>query len=131
MPIDDPSTWAEGFAALKTAFEGVRSAISIVKDVRSIGGSTEKEQKAIDSALTIASTNTAIAEATLGQAFGYELCRCSFPPTPMRTVGYVSVNLANGKKVGDPVYECPKCGYNNVGPFTYQRIVPPRTKPEG
>jgi hypothetical protein len=127
MPIDDPATWAQGFAALKTAFDGVRSAISIVKDIRSIGGSTEQEQKAIDSALTVASTNTAIAEATLGQAFGYQLCKCDFPPTPMRTVGYVSVQLANGMKPGDPVYECPKCGYINVGPFTYQRIAPPRS----
>jgi hypothetical protein len=29
-------------------------------------------------------------------------------------------------KLGDPVYECPKCGYNNVGPFMYQRIAPRR-----
>jgi hypothetical protein len=126
MAIGDPQTWIEGIAALKTAFDGVRSAIGIVKDVRSMGGGTEQQQKAIDSALTVASTNTAIAEATLGQAFGYELCKCTFPPTPMLTVGYVDRRLPNGKKEGEPVYECPKCGYNTAGPCGYQRLTPPR-----
>ena len=87
MPIDDPSTWAQGLAAAKTAFDSVRSAIGIVKDVRSLGGGTEQQQKAIDQALTVASSTTAIAEAELAKAFGYELCKCEFPPTPMRTVG--------------------------------------------
>jgi hypothetical protein len=126
MAIDDPHNWAEGFAAVKAAFDGVRSAISMIRDVRGFGGGTPQQQKAIDTALATASSSTAIAEATLGQAFGYELCRCQFPPIPMRTVGYVTVNLDNGKKPGDPVYECPKCGYNNVGPFAYQRLAPPR-----
>ncbi|MGO9686541.1 MAG: hypothetical protein ACLPTZ_28865 [Beijerinckiaceae bacterium] len=127
MPIGDPSTCVEGFAALKTAFDGIRSAISIVKDVRALGGGTPQEQKTIDSALTVASTNTAIAEAKLGQAFGYELCKCDFPPIPMRTVGSFSEEIPKGKNPGDPVYECPKCGYNNAGPFRYQRIAPERT----
>jgi hypothetical protein len=127
MPIDDPNTWVQGAAAVKAAFDGLRSAISTIKDIRGLGGGTEQQQKAIDAALTTAASNTAIAEATLGQAFGYQLCRCEFPPTPMRTVGYVSANLANGMKVGDQVYECPKCGYNNAGPFTYQRLTPPRS----
>jgi hypothetical protein len=35
-----------------------------------------------------ASSNTAIAEAEIAKALGYELCKCDFPPTPMRTVGY-------------------------------------------
>jgi hypothetical protein len=126
MPFDLTSV-TEGLGALKTAFDGIRSAISIIKDVRSTGSNTEQEQKAIDTALTVASTNTAIAEATLGQAFGYQLCKCDFPPTPMRTVGYVDIRLANGMKEGEPVYECPKCGYNNAGPFTYKRIAPPRS----
>jgi hypothetical protein len=103
MPIDDPNTWMQGAAAAKAAVDGIRSAIKMVKDIRGLGGGTEQEQKAIDVALTTAASNTAIAEATLGQAFGYQLCRCEFPPTPMRTVGYVSVNLANGMKVGDQV----------------------------
>jgi hypothetical protein len=56
MPLDDPSTWMKGLAAAKTAFDSVRSAISIVKDVQSLGGGTQQQQKAIDQALTIASS---------------------------------------------------------------------------
>ena len=106
MPLDDPSTWVTGWTAAKTAFESVRSAISMVKEAKSLGGGTEQQQKAIDSALTIASSNTAIAEAQLAQAFGYELCRCDFPPTPMKTVGYFSRSHGDHKE-GDPVYEAP------------------------
>ena len=126
MPIDDPSSWAQGFTALKMAFDSARSAFSMAKEVRSRGGGTEQEQKAIDSALTIASSNTAIAEAKIAASLGYELCKCDFPPTPMRTVGYFSRQVAN-KNEGDPVYECPKCGYNNAGPFLYERIASERS----
>jgi len=125
MPIDDPATWAQGLGALKTAFDSVRSAISIVKDARSLGGGTQQQQQAIDQALTVANSSTAIAEAQIAQAFGYELCRCDFPPTPMRTVGYFQVNGGN-HKMGDPVYECPKCGRTNAGPFQFERTAPNR-----
>ena len=125
MAIDDPSSWVQGLGALKTAFDSVRSAISMVKDVRSLGGGSAQEQKAIDTALTVASSNTAIAEAELAKVFGYELCKCEFPPTPMKTVGYFNRPVAN-KHEGDPVYECSKCGYNTAGPYMYHRIAPER-----
>jgi hypothetical protein len=125
MLLDDPSTWVQGFSAFKTAVDSVRSAISIVKDVRSLGGGSEKQHQAIDNALAVASSTTAIAEAELAKAFGYELCKCQFPPTPMKTIGYRSIP---GKQVKrEAVYECPKCGYNTAAPFTFTRIAPPRT----
>ena len=125
MPASCPTTtFSEGVAAFKTAIEGVRSAITIVKDVSSIRGSTEQEQKAIDSALTVASTNTAIAEAALGQAFGYEMCKCTLPPTPMLTAGFCHLNLPH-KDIG-PIYECPKCGFNTAGGQPFTRTAPPR-----
>ena len=40
------------------------------------------------------------------EAFGYELCKCEFPPTPMKTVGYT-----RDRQV---VYQCPKCGFNTA-----------------
>jgi hypothetical protein len=122
MPFDDPSTWAQGATALKTAFDSFRSAISLVKDVRSLGGGSEQQQKAIDGALATATTNTAIAEAELAKAFGYELCKCEFPPTPMKTIGYFGMAAGSaGKRPGDPVYECPKCGYRNSGPLMFTK----------
>ncbi len=123
MPFDDPSTWEHAAFAAKTAFESVRSAISMVKDARSLVGGNEQQKQAIDNALTVASTNTAIAEAELAKAFGYELCKCEFPPTAMKTVGYFARPVP-GKKIGDQVYECPKCGYNTAGPFMFTRLQP-------
>jgi hypothetical protein len=121
MPIDPP-TLASGLGVLKLAFDGVRSAISMVKEVRSLNSGSKQEQEAIDAALTVATANVAVAEAQLAQAFGYELCRCEFPPTPMLTIGYFNRPMA-GKHEGDPVYGCPKCGYCTAGPYGFARIV--------
>jgi hypothetical protein len=125
MPIDDPSSWAQGATALKTMFDSFRSAIGMLKDVRSLGGGTDQEQKAIDTALATASSSAAIAEAEIAKALGYELCKCEFPPTPMRTVGYLR-RPAAGPETGAPVYECPKCGITTAGPYGYERIAPER-----
>jgi hypothetical protein len=125
--MPDPVTLMQGLAALKTTFDTVRSAISMTRDVKSLSGGTENEKKAIDAALTVASSNAAIAEAQLAQAFDYELCRCDFPPTPMRTVGWFEQNHPP-RHIGDPVYECPKCGFTSAGPIMYHRTVPERSK---
>jgi len=129
MAIDDPSAWAQGAAALKTAFEGIKTAISVIKEVRSVAGGSAQQQKVIDTALTVASSNTAIAEAEPAKGFGYELCKCEFPPIPMRTVGYFDRPVGK-RQPGDPVYECPKCGYSNAGPYGDTRTGSER-KPSG
>jgi hypothetical protein len=124
MPLDDPNTWSQGALAFKSIFDGLRSAISMVREARgSIEG--KEESKLIDAALDKASIATAIAEAEVAKALGFELCKCQFPPTPMLTVGWLSMPV--GKRAGgDPVFECPKCGINNAGPHRYQRTVPER-----
>jgi hypothetical protein len=43
----------------------------------------------------------------------------------MLTVGYVT--RAPNKNAGDPIYECPKCGYNTSGPYGYERLAPERS----
>jgi hypothetical protein len=85
MPIDDPASWVAGATALKTAFDSFRSAIGLVKDVQSLGGATEQQKATIDNALATAISTAAIAQAEIAKALGYELCKCDFPPTPMRT----------------------------------------------
>jgi hypothetical protein len=122
MPIDDPNSWAQGASALKTVFDSFRSAIGVLKDVRSLGGGSEQQQKTIDAALATASSTALIAEAQIAKALGYELCKCEFPPTPMRTVGFARSN-AGKLSTGDPIYECPKCGFNTAGPFGFTRIA--------
>ena len=120
----NPLSAIGGINALQTAVEAIRSAIGIITDIRSAGGSANKQQEeAIDTAINLANQNAAIAEAQLALSFGYELCKCEFPPTPMRTVGRHIKASAHGKKEGDPVYECPKCGYNTAGRDDYERLA--------
>ena len=97
MPIDDPSTWVQATGAVKTTFDSVRSAIGILSHLRSLDGGTEQRKKAINAALMTANSKTAIAEAELAEAFGYELCKCEFPPTAMRTVGFFTKPLPGSR----------------------------------
>jgi hypothetical protein len=87
MPIDDPATWSQGALAFKSIFDGLRSAISMVREAR---GSRDTDQgkaetKLIAAALEKPSTATVIAEAEVAKALGYELCKCQFPPIPILT----------------------------------------------
>jgi hypothetical protein len=78
----------------------------------------------IEAALEKASIATAVAEAEVAKGLGFELCRCQFPPIPTLTVGHIDNPTA---KMRGAVYECPKCGFNSAGPWSYNRIAPPRT----
>ncbi|MGY4409137.1 hypothetical protein ACVWW4_000873 [Bradyrhizobium sp. LB7.1] len=117
MPFDDPQTWSQGAVAFKSIFDGLRSAIGMLRDLRGSGEPSTREGELIDAALDKATKATAIAEAEVAQALGYQLCKCEFPPTPMLTVGSTS----RGDKPGT-VYECPKCKHNTSAPFTFNRL---------
>lgn len=116
MPIDDPNTWTQGAAAFKSIFEGLRSAIGMLRDLRSSGQTSAREGELIDAALDNATKAAAIAEAEVAQALGYQLCKCEFPPIPMLTVG--NTGRAGGSRA---VYECPKCKHNTEAPYTFNR----------
>jgi predicted RNA-binding Zn-ribbon protein involved in translation (DUF1610 family) len=118
----DPNAVAQGAGAFKAIFDSLRSAIGLLKDIRASGGGTQEQQKLVDEALDTAGRATKIAEAQVAKALGYELCKCEFPPIPMKTVGRL-----NGMPRFGPVYECPKCGYDTASPVTYTRTAPPRT----
>jgi hypothetical protein len=123
MAWDDPNAWAQGATALKGIFDSLRSAIGLVKDISAAGVESSEQRRLVDDALLKADEATRVAEAELAKAFGYELCKCEFPPVPMLTVGYH--NERGGGRKG-PVFECPKCGYNTAGPWMYERIAPER-----
>jgi hypothetical protein len=118
MPIDDPQTWAQGAAALKSMFEGFRAALGMVRDVRDLRGSDPEKAKAIEAALEAAERGAKTAEAEIAKALGYELCKCEFPPNMMLTVGS---HYGRGRQ--GPVFECPKCGYNTAMPYGFNRIA--------
>jgi hypothetical protein len=120
--MPDLASWVTGAAAVKTAFDTLKSAIGLVKEAKDLLPEDDQRGKAITAALETAATSAKIAEAEVAKALGYELCKCEFPPTPMLTVG----ELSGRPKIG-PVYECPKCGFNTASPYTYKRIAPART----
>jgi hypothetical protein len=101
VPFDDPNSWAQGAAAFKGIFDGLRVAIGMLRDLGGSSGESQQQQKLVDDALDKAERATRIAEAELAKALGYELCRCEFPPTPMVTVGYWTRNQ-DDKHAGDP-----------------------------
>jgi len=122
--MPDLTSWVAGAAAVKSAFDTLKSAIGLVKEANSLLPEGDQREKAITMALDSASASAKIAEAEIAKALGYELCKCEFPPTPMLTVGEL-----NGRPKTGPVYECPKCGFNTAGPFMYNRIAPERSQP--
>jgi hypothetical protein len=126
MNFDDPSAWVQTANAFKGIFDGLRSAIGMVRELRASGGGSEAQQQLVDDALEKASQAAKVAEAHVAKALGYELCKCEFPPIPMRTVGRID---HPGIKKAGPVYECPKCGYNDSGGWAYNRIAPPWVPP--
>ena len=118
--MPDPITIASAISAAKIAFDAMRSAIALLKDTRDLLPKDEKTA-AITEALLTAESSSRIAEAEIANALGYELCKCTFPPTIMLTVGE-----HNGRPKLGPVSECPRCGYNTAGPIMYNRIAPER-----
>jgi hypothetical protein len=125
--MPDPVTIVSGIAAAKTAFDALRSAIGLIKDTKDLLPKNETTA-AITAALATAESSSRIAEAEIAKAFGYELCKCQFPPTPMLTVGY-HTRLNGGYRPGSPVFECPKCGITSAGPFIFERTAPERQSP--
>jgi len=111
-----------GISAVKTTFDALRSAIGLVKDTKDLLPKSNTTAS-ITAALATAESSSRIAEAEVAKALGYELCKCQFPPTPMLTVGSIDNPAA---KMRGPVFECPRCGFNTDGPWSYPRIAPPR-----
>ncbi len=122
MSIDDPSAWGQGAAALKAMFDSVRTAVGIIRDLRDLKAGDATQTKALDDALDTVERTSKIAEAEMAKAFGYELCKCQFPPTVMLTVGSHNGRAGSGTKYAKgPIFECPRCGFNTADGWSYNR----------
>lgn len=121
--MPDPVTIISGISAIKTTFDTLRGAIGLLKDAKEL--LPKEKADAVNAALVTAESSSLIAQAEVAKALGYELCKCTYPPTIMLTVGQ---HNGRGQGVG-PVSECPRCGFNTAGPFTYERTAPERKNP--
>ncbi len=95
--------------ALKGAFSLLGSAIGLAKKAKELLPDGA-EKKSVEQSLVEAERQSKLAEAQIAQALGYELCRCTFPPQPMLSLGY---------REQIEYYQCPKC----------KKIWPPDTGP--
>jgi hypothetical protein len=112
----DPETIARGAGAVKSAFAAMREMLSVFKDAKDLLPEERKAAAAV--AIESSEKQLAIAEAQIAQALGYHLCKCSFPPVIMLTVGTIEDAKTRTNK---PVYECPSCGTNTAYPFGFSR----------
>jgi hypothetical protein len=116
----DPGTLMQALGAWKNATDALKQSIELVRTMGGATGGSTEQKKVLEQTLATATSSAAFAEAELARAFGYELCKCTIPPIPMLTVGYSG---------GNPVYECPKCGFNTAtaARFGYTRTAPPKS----
>jgi hypothetical protein len=86
---------------LTQAFDALRATIGLAKGtVDSI--SDLRERAAAKKSVEELERSAQLAEADMAKAFGYQLCRCKFPPQVMLTVGF--------NDNGDYKHQCPACG---------------------
>ena len=140
----DIGSVSAGLALAKSGFDTLRTAISLVKEVQQALPPGEKKET-VARTLEEADRQVRLGEAQIAQAFGYPLCRCAFPPTPMFAVGYrrpralmdKALMLEVAKKQGHAgipaaiiVHECPHCGQNDAGMYGWTRTAPERQPSE-
>jgi hypothetical protein len=73
-------------SALKTMMDSFRSAVGLVREIQQASNSDADpgQRAALESALSNAEAAAKVAEAEVAKAFGYELCKCDFPPSLCR-----------------------------------------------
>jgi hypothetical protein len=108
------------FAAVKTSLDLFRTTIDLLKDINT-GIPAVQNNEAVARALTEAEKAVAVAEAQIGQAFGYDLCRKHFPPRVMLEVGHF-FSRDDGQRLS--VFECPDCGQIHSPSTDWQRTSP-------
>lgn len=112
----DPESIVRSAGAAKSVFDSVRDLLGVFKDAKELLPDDKKAAAA--AAIESSENQIAIAEAQIAQALGYQLCRCSFPPVIMLTVGTIEDHKT---RTNAPVYECPSCGTNTAHPFRFHR----------
>ncbi len=91
--------------SVKVAFDYLRSAISLVKDVNNALPDSA-ETKTLSKVLENADRASILAEAEVAKSLGYHLCQCSFPPQIMLSIGQRAVKSSGHIK---EFFQCPKC----------------------
>ena len=93
---------SEGLQHLSNAFRLIRDGFGIwrdIKDERAPPARTAEVERIFEDA----DRERQLAEAAIGRAFGYQLCRCTLPPRACLRTGY-------DQSAGIERSRCPACG---------------------
>ena len=88
------------WAAFRSTLDALKVALDIWKRKKDL--SKDEEPEELEAALNAAFAAAEQATALLACELDFELCKCTFPGTPMLFVRY--------DKVGAEIVRCPKCG---------------------
>ena len=94
MDLNDPLSTFEN---LKIGYQLLKEALSMAKSVKDVlpeGDQKDSVQKSLEGA----ERATKLAEAQMAQGLGYSLCRCTFPPQIMLSIGVDDEQCPNCKK---------------------------------
>lgn len=92
---------SEGLEHLKLAFQAGSEAFKLWRSIRGLKPTPEQENQ-IDRLFQDAETERQLAMASIGKAFGYQLCKCTVPPQVCPMIGF--------SEAGDEQSRCPECG---------------------
>jgi hypothetical protein len=87
---------------LKDALDAMKGVLEFFKLTRDLS-KDDKEKAALGVTIESAEKKMRAAEAQIAQAFGYEICKCTYPPQIMLSVGHHPVH-------GNEMFSCAKCG---------------------
>ena len=105
----DIKIFSEGISLLGSTISTIKSAIDILP---------KKEKQDVTQQLNDVEEKLQIAQASIAKGFGYELCKCTWPPQIMLFAGEADY----GEK-----FCCPSCGRvvspDDMPPLNNQRLV--------
>ncbi len=101
MP-DDPNILAESFEHLGNAIRFARDGFGLWRDIKDAKVPPERAGD-VERIFQNAEHEQQLAEAAIGKAFGYQLCRCTLPPQVCLKTGY-------DRETGLEKSRCAACG---------------------
>lgn len=95
---------------LKLGLSIFGESLGLIKKVRDLLPNS-KEKEELEKQILEVEKSAKIAEVEIARAFGYKLCKCTFPPQIMLSVGY-----SKSEHTTEEEFKCSKCGKSSISP---------------
>jgi len=107
--------------SVKTGLSLFSEAIGLAKKTNDLLPSSDDKEN-ITKALHEADKASKLAEAQVAQALGYNLCKCTFPPQIMLSLGYKKLDYNHQEE-----FKCPSCQKSSIKPLSKAGSFEPLT----